>query len=117
MVGAARTLRWKKSVPVELLVKRWLATRKDEIKFELENALASIPDPRVAPVLAMAIIGMKAENNIIRFQRRIDNFKLWYVLLGSDRDGILTSVSKYLAPDRLNDLKDWFPYYNQRRLA
>ena len=108
VVGAAKALRWKNSVPVEPLVKRWLATSKDEIKFELENALASIPDPRVTPVLAKAIIGMKAESNIIRFQRRIDNFKLWYVLLGSDRDGILTAVSKYLTPNRLNDLIGWF---------
>lgn len=108
LVGAARALRWKIDVPVEPLIKRWLATTKDEIKFELENALASIPDPRVAPVLAEAIITMKAEGSIIRFQRRIDNLKLWYVLLGNDRDDILTPVSKHLTPDRFNDLIDWF---------
>ena len=54
VVGAARALRWKKIVPVEPLVKRWLATRKDEIKFELENALASIPDPRVSPCFSQS---------------------------------------------------------------
>lgn len=108
VVGAARALRWKNSVPVDPLIKRWLATNENEIKFELENALASIPEPQIAPVLAKAILGIKPKSNIIRLQRRVDNFKLWYVLLGSNRDGILATELKCLSPDSLKGLIGWF---------
>lgn len=108
VIATARALRWKKDVPIEPLIKRRTATRKEGIKFELENVLASNPDPRVAPVLAEALIEMKTEGNIIRFQHRIDNLKLWYVLLGNDRDDILTETSKYLTPERCRGLIAWF---------
>ena len=106
VVGAAKALRWKEGVPVDPLMQRWRTTDNYQVKIELENALASIPNSKVFPILLKALCEPKPQSeNIVK--RRVDNLKLWYVLLGNERDAIMTSLLKNLPQEKQSTVIFW----------
>jgi hypothetical protein len=106
VIGAAKALRWKQGVPVEPLLERWQVADDYQVKIELENALASIPNSMVFPVLLKAICETKPQSeNMVK--RRVDNLKLWYVLLGNDRDSIMAGLLKNLPQEKQATVIFW----------
>jgi hypothetical protein len=103
---AAKALRWKRGIPTEPLLTKWLHTEDYQVKIELEGALATIPNPKVFPVLLKALCETKQQSeNIVK--RRIDNLKLWYVLLGNERDAFMADILKNLPQEKQGSVIFW----------
>ena len=106
VIGAAKALRWKRGVPVEPLIERRQVADDYQVKIELESALATITDGRIFPILLKAICETKPHSeNIIK--RRVDNLKLWYVLLGNERDDLMASLLNDLPQEKQDSLIFW----------
>ena len=106
VIGAAKALRWKEGVPVEPLIERWHYTKDYQVKIELEGALATIPNSKVFPVLLKTLCEPKPQSeNIVK--RRVDNLKLWYVLLGNERDVFMADILKNLPQEKQGTVIFW----------
>ena len=106
VIGAAKALRWKQGVPVEPLPERWQVADDYQVKIELEGALATIPNSKVFPALLKALCEPKTQSEKI-VKRRVDNLKLWYVLLGNERDSVIAGLLKNLPQEKQATVIFW----------
>jgi hypothetical protein len=106
VIGAAKALRWKQGIPVDPLLNGWKNTNNDHVKTEIESALATIPDKKVFTHLLKALFQTKFESVTI-LRRRLDNLKLWYVMIGNERNQIINSIIKDLPPQKQDSVIFW----------
>lgn len=109
VIAAAKALRWKKDVPIAILLNRWEKTENEEVRIALESSIATIKNQSVFFVLmnAIRVCDQNSATYEIDLIRRIDNLKLWYVLLGNERDDVISPLLRKATTMEHNLILSW----------